>query len=52
MKKKIKYYAVICPICGDKSVGNWKQQQLAMYWRHFYKQHINIPKPRIVSEMR
>ena len=50
MVKKQTYYAIICPVCGFKTVGKWKDMQLGQYYEHFYKNHIS--KPIIKKEKR
>lgn len=52
MKKTTKktYYAVICPVCGFKTVGNWKDMQISEYSTHFWQDH--FPKPYIKKEKR
>lgn len=46
--KKQTYYAVICPVCGYKTVSNWKGKQIMDYHNHFWETH--FPKPIIKKE--
>lgn len=45
MTKKIKqtYYAVICPVCKWKTVGDWKAMQIVDYKEHFVIEHYKAP---------
>lgn len=42
-EKKQTYYAVICPICLWKTVGNWKDKQIQEYEHHFAIEHYQRP---------
>jgi hypothetical protein len=44
--KKSKFYAYICPVCGEKTVGSWVKEMKEWYIEHFLDNH----KPIIIKD--